>query len=384
MALKSIKEAKVKNKRVLIRLDLNLKINSRGRVLDDFRMLAVLPTLRYLVRNKAKIIVISHLDRPAGKWDEHTSLRKIARLLSKKLACTVKFCPDIVGAKAQKVTDNLKAGEILMLENLRFDKDEEANDIKFTKKLASLGDIYVNEAFAASHRKHASIIGLPQFLPSYAGVLFENEIKNLNKARQNNAHPFVLIMGGAKISTKLSFFKYFKNLADRILVGGALANNILKVRGFNIGKSLFEPDMARMSKQIAKWQNVILPHDVIVSVGSRVKIKDINLVEDDDQILDLGPKTVDDFKKIIGKAKKIVWNGPVGIAENPKFAKASESIARAVAQSGALSVVGGGDTVILLRKLGIFEKIGWVSTGGGAMLDYLAEGTLIGIKALEG
>lgn len=381
--IKTLRKARVKGKKVLTRVDLNLKIGPEGEIVDSFRFKAILPTLSFLTKNGAKVILISHLGDPRGKADKRFSLKRIAHYLSREIKKQILFVPKVTGSQVKKAVLSLKPGDILMLENLRFHQGEEEDSLKFAKELADLGEIYVNDAFSVSHRRHASIVSLPQLLPSFMGFLFEKEIKNLDLARKVTRHPFVLIVGGAKISDKIRLLQYFKNRADKILLGGALANNVLKAKGVNIGKSLFEPGAKKISQEVARWKNVLLPYDAVISSKSGFKVKYIDSVASGDKILDIGPRSIEAFCDFIKSARKIVWNGPLGLVEEPKFALGSKKVAQAIAASQALAVIGGGDTAVLIRKLGFLNRFDWVSTGGGAMLDYLARGTLVGIKALE-
>jgi len=346
MKLRSIKNINVKGKRVLLRVDFNVPVE-KGKVEDDFRIKQTLPTINLLKKKGAKIILISHLTEGRAK-----SLKPMAKYLK------VKFVKNKI--------PEMRNGEVIMLENIRNYPGEEKNDKNFAKKLASLGDIYVNEAFSVSHREHASIVGISKYLPSYAGLLFEKELKNLQSALKPR-HPFLLILGGIKIKTKLGVLKRFLTIADKIFIGGALAHNFFKVQGKDIGKSVFDPEVN--VKKYLNNQKIILPIDV--------KIKN-------DAILDVGPKTIKNLSQIIKESKFILWNGPLGDFEKKGFEKGTLETARAIAQSGAKSIIGGGDTIAAIRKAKIpLSQFSFVSTAGGSLLEFLAKGTLPGIKILE-
>jgi phosphoglycerate kinase len=362
----------------LLRLDFNTE--------DDWRMRTALPTIKFLLRVADKIVILSHRGRPssfslissfakasAGKranWkidkvNKKFSLKKDALRLQKLLGRKIRFIPHFDFPQIKKLIIAAPAGSIFVLENIRFLRGEEENDKKFAKKLAGLGDIYVNEAFSVSHREHASIVGIPKYLPSYAGLLFERELKNLQSVFKPE-HPFLLILGGIKIKTKLGVLKRFLAIADKIFIGGALANNFFKVQGKDIGKSIFDPEI-KVSKYLNN-KKIILPIDVRWH---------------EDKILDCGPKTIENLFQLIRASKFVLWNGPLGDFEKG-FSRATFETARAIAKSNVKSIIGGGDTVSAIKKSGVsLEKFSFISTAGGAMLEFLAKGTLPGIKALE-
>ena len=355
--IKSIKSAKVKGKRVLLRVDFNVPMK-KGKVADDFRIKKTMPTVKLLKEKGAKIIMISHLSGDGKK-----SLRPVADFLSARQK--IDFSPKLFGDKTDKKISEMNDGDILLLENLRSEKGEEKNSRSFAKRLAALGDVYVNEAFSASHRKHASIVGLPLMMPSFAGPLFGEEIKNL-KTAFNPEHPFLLILGGIKFGTKLGVLKRFIKTADSIFIGGALANNFFKEGGLEIGKSAYDKETD--IKKYLNSKKIFLPVDVRTKRGA---------------ILDCGPNTIAMLKMMVSQSKFILWNGPLGDFEMKGFEKGTEALAKIIASSRARSVVGGGDTVAAIRKLGIMNKFSFVSTGGGAMLEFLSQGSLPGIRALE-
>lgn len=363
-------------KKALVRVDFNLPIRN-NRVQNDFRIKKTLPLIRGLLRKKAKVILISHLEN-GGKI---VSLRSLARYLKKYYLKNLKFIPDLLGRQAKKAIQAMKNGDAVILENLRMKAGEKRNDEKFSRQLASLADLYINEAFSASHRKHASIVGLPKFLPSYAGPLFLSEVNNLEKVF-NPPRPFILILGGKKISTKFEFLKKFIKKADKIIVAGAVANFYLKEKGYEIGKSYCEKASATDFSGIKKARNIILPEDAVVLRNQKRKIVKIGEILKKDVIYDIGPKTVDQIKKEISRAGFILWNGPLGYFEKG-YGKGTKEIAQALVRSGAKIVAGGGDTAAFLEKEKLLGKYFFISTGGGALLDFLSRRTLPGIEALK-
>lgn len=396
--IKTLRQIKIDQKRVLVRVDFNVPFDKRGRIVDDFRIRAVLPTLRYLTQQGAKIILLAHLGRPEGKRVKKYTLKPIARRLSKLLYFNPKtgkktrkkifFAEDCVGESAKSAVEKLAAGDILILENLRFHPEEEKNDANFAKQLAELGDIFVNDAFGVSHRAHASVAGITKFLPSFAGLLLKKEINALSKIMKNPKRPLVFAMGGVKISSKLALVRRFIRFSDKILIGGAMAATFFKACGFNVGKSVVEEDMISVVKKMRKPKGkVYLPVDVVVCSDLEGKntayVRKINEIKEKEMILDIGPETCRLFAEIIGEAKTIFWNGPMGLAEVEKFSAGSKVVAKAIVRAGAYKVIGGGDAVAVLDKLGLSKKINHISTGGGAMLEFLAGKELPGIKALK-
>ncbi len=387
-SMKNLKDADVKNKTILLRVDFNVTVEN-GKVSEDFRVRAVLPTIEYLTAKDAKkVLIISHFGRPNGNNGAY-SLAPVADHLSELLSSPVEFIDDCVGDEVKTKIKNSKR-KIIVLENLRFYKEEEDNDEKFAKELASLADIFVQDAFGVMHRSHASIVGVPKFLPSYAGLLVEREVSVLSSVLKNPKRPLVILMGGAKISTKIKVIEKFLDITDNICLGGALANTALKAKGMAVGKSLVEEEVIDKIKNIQFTDTRIhLPLDVKVAKDKEAQdgiyIKGVGNVIDDEIILDIGPDTQDLFSSVIHKSKTIVWNGPMGYIENKAFKEGTYRIARelAAASGAAFTVIGGGDTYLTLEELGIMDKISFVSTGGGAMLDFLAAGTLPGIEALK-
>ena len=350
--MRSVKQIKnLKDKKVLMRVDFNVPIKN-GEILDDFKIRKALPTIKFLQRKGAEVILISHL----GK-DGTESMKPVADCLKKYIK-----------------------KNIILLDNIRKFPGEVKNDLNFARKLAKLGDIYVNDAFSVSHRSHASIVSLPKFLPSYAGFQLEEEIKNLSKVFKKPKHPFLCITGGAKFSTKIPLIRKYLRSADYVFVGGALSNNFLKAQGYEIGKSLVNNTNYNF-KEILKNRKLILPEDIVVKSGNRLINKRIDKIKKDEIILDIGSKTTKNLVRLVEKSKFILWNGPLGKYES-SGARSTEKILRLVANSKIESIIGGGDIVALVSQMKLENKFSFVSTGGGAMLDFLTTGTLPGIKAL--
>ena len=373
--IKHIKElTEIEGKWVLLRLDLNVPIEN-GEVASAFRIEKELPTIRLLQEKKARIIAISHMG------DKHASLEPIHSFLSKVLP--LEFFPDTFFSDGlRKKVNEIAPGNILLLENLRKFSGEEENEEEIAKQFASLADVYVNEAFSVSHRNHMSIVSIPKFLPSYAGMLFMDEVRNLSKALHPE-NPFYVVLGGAKIGTKLGLVKRFLPSAEKIFIYGALAHDLMKERGYEIGKSLADPDPDTDIQNFLSEEKIILPKDVVVRDENGNKVtRRAEDVKKEDIILDAGLESVRDIENAVRGAKTILWNGPLGNFEEG-FCEGTEMLAAVIGNTTAFSIVGGGDTIAAIDKLNIFEKFGFVSTGGGAMLDFLAHGTLPGIEALR-
>jgi len=386
--MKLIKDVDVQNKRVLVRADFNVDLDEQGKIIDDFRIRAVVPTIEYLIKNNAKVILMSHLGESQGKKDEKLSLGSVGEKLAEYLNCPVAKADDCIGEEIKKQTHEMKAGEIILLENLRFHQEEKENDENFAKELSKLGDIYVNDAFSVCHRLHASVVAITKYIPSYAGLLLEKEVAVLKKALENPEHPLAVVIGGAKISTKIKVIANFLDIADNILLGGALANTVLHAKCLAIGKSLIEEEMVAEIKNFEITNTKIhIPVDTIVSTDTtgqgEVRIAPVGKTKEDELILDIGPETKELFVRIIKNAETIVWNGPMGLFEKENFAHGSKAIAKAIAESSAYTIVGGGETICLINELGLIDKFSHVSTGGGAMLKFLAGEKLPGITALE-
>ena len=386
-------EHNLKQKKVLLRLDLNVPLNE-GRITDTTRIDKILPTINFLLKNDAKIIILSHVGRPKGKIVNELSLKPICEDLKKKLNEDVKLITKKLKEIDSKELFKNQDEKIVMIENLRFNQEEEENNSEFAKQLASLADIYVNDAFSCSHRAHASIFEITKFLPSYAGLQLNLEIDALTKITSEIKKPITCIIGGSKISTKINIMKNLIPKFDNIVIVGGMANNILKYKGHNIGKSIQEASCDHIIEEIfslSKKENctIIYPEDVRVgkNLNGSSKIKEVNKVSEDELILDIGPKTIQAVNKIIEHSKTILWNGPAGYFENPNFAKGSLEIAKKIVEKNKsntiYSVAGGGDTVALLNGIGVINNFNFVSTAGGAFLEYLEGKELPGISALN-
>lgn len=384
----------LKGKKVLLRVDFNVPTEKNGKITDDTRIKEALPTIKFLKQKKAKIIIISHLGRPDGKVIKELRLDHVSKKLSTLIKAKVKKLDEILGEKTESAISKMKDGDIIMLENIRFDGGEEKCDKNFIKKLSALGEIFVNDAFGTAHRKHASTAGLADFLPAYAGLLMEKEIRGLSKVlNEKPKRPLTMIFGGAKISTKIGIIKHFLKKADYFLIGGGLANTFLYAAGYNIGNSLCEKDKVEIAREIMlssekNKERFILPSDVIVASEISDKAKTLNVpIQDiigDMRILDIGKWSIKRFNEIISKSKTIIWNGPVGLSEYKKFANGTSQITKAIAKSKAYSVIGGGDTAEAIKRLGIKESgFNLVSTGGGACLEFLSGKKLPGIECLK-
>lgn len=395
MKIRTISNLKtLKGKRVLLRVDFNVPLTEKGDIQDDTRIIESIPTIKELLKKGAKIIIMSHLGRPDGKVMDEFRLTKIAKHLSKLLKKPVKKLDKIIGPEVEKAVSKMKNKEIIMLENVRFDKGEEECDPKFTKKLSLLGDIFVNDAFGTAHRKHASTAGLADFLPAYGGLLMEKEIKGLSPLVEGKIkRPLTMIFGGAKIDTKIGVIKNFIDKTDHFLIGGAIANTFLCAAGYNIGRSKFEKDKIEIAQEIMlecekHGKKFVLPHDVVVANEVSDNAETANIpIEDvigDMMILDIGKWTSDKFTNIIDESKTVVWNGPVGLYEYKPFINGSKSIAARIARHKCISVVGGGDTLDCLKRLAIpAENFTHISTGGGACLEFLSGEPLPGIEVLK-
>ena len=389
---KTIHDIAPDNKKVFVRADFNVPLDSEGRITDDTRIKKTLPTITYLLERHAAVILASHLGRPKGKAKPEFSLRPVAARLSELLGVPVKMAPDCIGADVQKMAAHLKPGEILLLENLRYHGEEEKNDREFSEKLASLADIGINDAFGCSHRAHASVAGITAFLPMAAGLLMEKEIRFIGGAVENPEHPFAAVIGGAKVSDKIEVLSRLLPKVDVMIIGGGMANTFLAAQGYGIGKSLVEADKIDLARSLIKaaekeHTELLLPVDAVVaaefSAAAEYKEVDIDAVPADWMILDIGTKSRELFASKLKPMKLIVWNGPMGVFEMDHFSKGTEAVARAVADSAAVSVVGGGDSVAAVNKTGLAGKITHISTGGGASLEYLEGKVLPGIDALS-
>jgi len=388
-----VEDLEVKGKTVFVRVDFNVPLSDQGEIRNDARIQASLPTIRYLLGKGAKLVLASHLGRPKGKFDPKMSLKPVAERLGKLLGRNVIMAPGTVGEEVDKLKAGLKEGDVLLLENVRFHAGETANDPEFSKKLAEGIDYFVNDAFGSSHRAHASVVGITDYVrKSAAGYLMKKEVEYLRKALVSPAKPYVAILGGAKVEDKIPVIENLLNKADTILIGGAMAYTFFKAQGFETGRSLVEPDKIEIAKKIlsqAKKKRVmfILPLDNVLAAsiesGRVSQIADHFPFPQDLMGVDIGPKTIARYAEIIAKARTIVWNGPLGVFETPAFSQGTLKIAQAVADSAALSIIGGGDSIAAVEKAGVSQKITHISTGGGASLEFLANETLPGIEALE-
>ena len=388
MNKKTIRDVPVSGKRVLVRVDFNVPLEG-GEVRDDTRIVAAVPTIRYLLDHKAQVILASHLGRPKGKPTPEFSLRPVAKRLGELLGMPVAFVGECVGPEAEAAVAALKPGEVLMLENLRFHAEEEANDPEFSRKLAALADLYVNDAFGTAHRAHASTAGVAAYLPAVAGFLMEKEIDYLSRALEAPSRPFVAILGGAKISDKIGVVKNLLGKVDRLLIGGGMANTFLKAQGYDVAESLVEEDSVAIAKELLAQGagRILLPTDAVVAnafaADAEAKVVPVGQVPAGWRILDIGPETVKAYSKALRGAKTVVWNGPMGVFEFPRFAEGTFAIARALAKlPGAVTIIGGGDSAAAVEQAGVADKVSHVSTGGGASLEFLEGKTLPGVAAL--
>ena len=392
MDKKTVRDLDVAGKKVLVRVDFNVPLNDKGEITDDTRITASLPTIQYLLEQKAAVILMAHLGRPKGQVKPELSLAPVAKHLGKLLGKKILFAPDCVGEAAKAAAGKLKAGHILLLENLRFHKEEEKNDMEFAEQLASLADLYVNDGFGVSHRAHASVEGVTHFLPAAAGFLLEKEIQYVGQAVTNPLHPFVAIIGGAKVSDKIGVISNLLDKVDTLLIGGGMANTFLAAQGHKMGKSLVEEDKLELAKELlakAKKNKVklLLPTDLVMAAAfapdAAHVTEGVKHLNQEYMALDIGSETSKAYAEALAEAKMIVWNGPMGVFEMDAFCKGTEAVAKAVAKSRAVSIVGGGDSVAAIEKLGLAKRITHISTGGGASLEYLEGKVLPGVAALD-
>ena len=387
MNKKTVKDIDIKGKRVLMRVDFNVPMQA-GKVTDDKRIRASLPTIQYVLDQGASLVLMSHLGRPKAGPDPEFSLKAASEVLASLLGKPVQMAPDCVGPEVEKMAKALKPGEVLMLENTRFHAGEEKNDMGLAKQMAALGEVYVNDAFGSAHRAHSSTEGVTHFLPAVSGFLMEQELEYLGKATANPEHPYIAILGGAKISDKIAVVENLLTKCDRLVIGGGMANTFLAAKGYNMQDSLVEAASLEMARSIlAKaGDKLLLPVDAVIAdkfeAEANSKVVDVDKVPPGWRIMDIGPKTIKTFNAALKGAKLIVWNGPMGVFEMPKFAEGTFSMAKILAASGATTVIGGGDSASAVKKAGVAKQMTHISTGGGASLEFLEGKELPGVAAL--
>lgn len=389
---KTIEDINVDGKKVLVRVDFNVPLNENGEITDETRIQAALPTIKYLIDHNAKVILMSHLGRPKGEVKAEFSLKPVAKRLGKLLDTKVVFADDCIGEEAKKAVDSINDGEVVLLENLRFHKEETKNDKEFAKELASLADIYVNDAFGTAHRAHASTAGVTEYLPAVAGYLIGKELDIMGKALEDPARPFIAILGGAKVSDKIGVIENLLNKVDCLIIGGGMANTFVKAEGYEMGKSLIDEESLPLASELMekakrKGVKILLPSDFVVAKevkpGVEVKVVPADAIPKDEMALDIGPATRMIFANEIKNAKTVIWNGPMGVAEIPEFAEGTKAIAQALADSDAITIIGGGDSAAAVKKLGFADQMTHISTGGGASLEFLEGKELPGVAALN-
>ena len=392
---KTIEDINVSGKKVIVRVDFNVPLDENKNITDDNRIVGALPTIKYLVDNNAKVILMSHLGRPKDGPDEKYSMKPTAKRLSELLGRDVIMASDVIGNDAKEKAAALKEGQILMLENVRFHAEETAKDAEvmkaFAKELASMAEIYVNDAFGTAHRAHASTAVISEFLPAVCGFLIKKEIEFMGGALSNPARPFVAILGGSKVSDKISVIDNLIDKVDTLIIGGGMAYTFFKAKGYKVGTSICEDDKVELAKELmakaaAKGVNLMLPVDDMIakefSNDSERKVVTANSIEDGWMGLDIGTQTIKNYTDAVKSAKTVIWNGPMGVFEMPNFATGTQAVARAMAESSALTIIGGGDSAAAVEQMGFADKISHVSTGGGASLEFLEGKTLPGIDVL--
>ncbi|MDI6601111.1 MAG: phosphoglycerate kinase [Thermoanaerobacteraceae bacterium] len=392
MVKKTIRDIDVKGKRVFVRVDFNVPIDKNGEITDDTRIRAAIPTIKYLIDNGARVILASHLGRPKGEINLKYSLKPVAERLSELLNQKVEFAMDCIGTETKDKAMELNDGEVMLLENLRFHKEEEKNDPQFAKELASLAEVYVNDAFGTAHRAHASTAGIASYLPAVAGFLMEKEITTMGQALENPERPFVAILGGAKVSDKIGVIKNLITKVDTLLIGGGMAYTFIKAQGFEIGKSLLEADKIELAEELIKEADerkvkFLLPLDTVISselsANAEYRTVDIEEMPADMIGVDIGPKTIELFAKEIKNARTVVWNGPMGVFEIEPFAYGTRKIAEAMSECNGTTIIGGGDSVAAIEQMGFEDRMTHISTGGGASLEFLEGKELPGISVLQ-
>jgi phosphoglycerate kinase len=388
MNKKTVKDIDLKGKRVFMRVDFNVPM-AEGKVTDDKRIKAALPTIKYCLEQGASLLLASHLGRPKGGPSAEFSLRAASEVLAGHLGIPVKMAPDCVGAEVEAMAKDLKPGEVVMLENTRFHKGEEKNDLELAKQMAALAEVYVNDAFGSAHRAHSSTEGIARFLPAVSGFLMEQELEYLGKAVANPEHPYIAILGGAKISDKILVVETLASKCDKLIIGGGMANTFLTAKGLNMQDSLVEAESIETAKTLlGKFSGkLVLPLDAVIAdkfdAEASTQTVDVDKIPAGWRMLDVGPKTLELYKRELSGAKLIVWNGPVGVFEMPKFAEGTFALAKLLAESGAVTVIGGGDSASAVKKAGVAKQMTHVSTGGGASLEFLEGKELPGVAALN-
>ena len=389
---KTVEDIAVNGKKVLVRCDFNVPLDGEGNITDENRIVGALPTIKYLIENGAKVILCSHMGRPKGEFNMKYSLAPVAKRLSEKLGQEVKLAADVIGDSAKALVADIKEGEVILLENVRFHAEEEKNDADFAKALASFADIYVNDAFGTAHRAHATTAGVADYLPAVSGYLIKKEIDFMGKALSNPDRPFVAILGGAKVKDKIGVINNLLEKVDAIVIGGGMAYTFTKALGGNIGKSLLDTERLDYCKEILakaeeKGVKILLPVDNVVADDfkndANIQIVDAMNIPDDFEGMDIGPKTIELFKETILNAKTVVWNGPMGVFEMSNFAKGTIAVAQMVADADATTIIGGGDSAAAVEQLGFADKMSHISTGGGASLEFLEGLELPGIACLQ-
>lgn len=392
MNKKTVKDINVTGKRVLVRVDFNVPLDfGSGAIINDSRIRASVPTINYLLEHRAKVILCSHLGQPKKGYQKDLSLAPAAKRLSEIIQRPVKFIEDCVGPPVEAAVAGLKEGEVLLLENLRFHPEEEKNDPAFTRALSNLADIYVNDAFSTSHRAHASIVGIPAFLPAVAGLLMDRELATMGKALNQPIRPFAIILGGAKVSDKIGLLENVIGKADILLIGGGIASTFLKAKNCDVGGSAVEVDKVEVAREIMErakknGARLVLPSDVVtaekIAPGAKTKVVSLSEVPSGWQIADIGPKTLENFTRELRRAKTIIWNGPMGVYEIAQFAGGTKALARLLASLDAISIVGGGSTADVVEDMQLVNRMTHVSTGGGASLAFLEGKVLVGVAPL--
>lgn len=389
---KSVRDVEVLGKRVLVRVDFNVPMDDLQRITDDTRIRASLPTIEYLIKEGARVILASHLGRPKGKVNEKYSLAPVAKRLGEMLGQTVTIAGDCIGDLAMEPVSKLQNGQVLLLENVRFHAEEEGNDPKFARELSNLAELFVNDAFGSAHRAHASTEGVTHYIPAVAGLLMQKEVEFMGNALECPEHPFVAIIGGGKVSDKIGVIENLLEKVDVLIIGGGMANTFLKAQGYNVGKSLLEQEKVDLAKQLIekaqlKGVKLELPIDVVVAKDFKAdalhRSVNVDEIQDDEMTMDIGSASAEQFEMLISTARTVIWNGPMGVFEMEAFAKGTEKVAKAVAACQGITIVGGGDSVAAVEKMGVADSMTHISTGGGASLEFLEGKVLPGVEALQ-